>query len=268
MRLAARNPWATPFSGWAFQRAWWDAYGANAHEETLVVVPADAPPAATRSRIVPLMHRHEVEPGDALTHTKMRHGAGRRADPGPADRHRASSSAPRTTPTTRRSWPRRPTCRPSPSRWPTTWPSRQRPAPLGRHRPAPAPLRRPDGRRARRRLRRARDGRGLDAQRRARGRLPGRDAAGRRERWTTTSPRSARRSATRSGARSAGPRRSGEVRLEDSTDPLADLETFIELHQKKWGVNGLFPDDAGRRPEPRPVPPPVRAPRRRTARCA
>ena len=31
-RLAARNPWATPFSGWAFHRAWWDAYGANAHE--------------------------------------------------------------------------------------------------------------------------------------------------------------------------------------------------------------------------------------------
>ena len=49
-RLAARNPWATPFSGWAFHRAWWDAYGANAHEETLVVVPADAPPARSRSR--------------------------------------------------------------------------------------------------------------------------------------------------------------------------------------------------------------------------
>lgn len=25
--LAARTPWATPFSGWAFQRAWWDALG-------------------------------------------------------------------------------------------------------------------------------------------------------------------------------------------------------------------------------------------------
>src|SRR5258706_15010282 len=25
--LAAANAWATPFSGWAFQRAWWDAYG-------------------------------------------------------------------------------------------------------------------------------------------------------------------------------------------------------------------------------------------------
>ena len=40
--LASRNPWATPFSAWAFQRAWWDAYSANAHEETLVVVSGDA----------------------------------------------------------------------------------------------------------------------------------------------------------------------------------------------------------------------------------
>src|SRR5688500_9402333 len=59
--LAAANPWATPFSSWAFQRAWWDAYAANAHEETLVLVPADAPPGADPVAIVPLMHRHEVE---------------------------------------------------------------------------------------------------------------------------------------------------------------------------------------------------------------
>ena len=36
-RLAARNPWSTPFSAWAFHRAWWDAYGDNAHGQTLVV---------------------------------------------------------------------------------------------------------------------------------------------------------------------------------------------------------------------------------------
>src|SRR3954449_9683178 len=72
--IAALNPWATPFSGWAFQRSWWDAYGANAHEETLAIVPGDAPPGADPVGIVPLMHRHEVEPGDELTHTKMRHG--------------------------------------------------------------------------------------------------------------------------------------------------------------------------------------------------
>ena len=75
--LAARAPWATPFSSWAFHRAWWDAYAANAHEETVVVVrtgtPADG--SAEPVAIVPLMHRHEVEPSDALTHTTMRHGA-------------------------------------------------------------------------------------------------------------------------------------------------------------------------------------------------
>src|SRR5688572_5869107 len=72
--LVARTPWASPFSSWAFHRAWWDAYSANAHEETLAVVPADAPPGAAPVAIVPLMHRHEVEPSDALTHTRMRHG--------------------------------------------------------------------------------------------------------------------------------------------------------------------------------------------------
>jgi len=75
--LVARTPWATPFSSWAFHRAWWDAYGANAHEETLVLVATDAPAdgSAPPVAIVPLMHRHEVEPSDALTHTTMRHGA-------------------------------------------------------------------------------------------------------------------------------------------------------------------------------------------------
>ena len=68
--LAARNPWATPFSGWAFQRAWWDAYGDNAHEETLVVVPADAARRRDPIAIVPLMHRHEVEPDDAPDSTR------------------------------------------------------------------------------------------------------------------------------------------------------------------------------------------------------
>jgi CelD/BcsL family acetyltransferase involved in cellulose biosynthesis len=72
--LAARNPWVTPFSAWAFHRAWWDAYGENAHEQTIVVLDPDRSveePVA----IVPLMHRHFVEPRDAETHTTIRHGA-------------------------------------------------------------------------------------------------------------------------------------------------------------------------------------------------
>jgi len=37
----------------------------------------------------------------------------------------------------------------------------------------------------------------------------------------------------------------GEVRLDDSADPLADLPAFIDLHQKRWGADGLFPDTDG-----------------------
>jgi len=73
--LAAANPWATPFSKWAFHRAWWDAYGASSHEETMVVVTAtdpSGPPVA----IVPLMHRHEVEPADETVRTSLRHAPG------------------------------------------------------------------------------------------------------------------------------------------------------------------------------------------------
>jgi len=72
--LAARNPWATPFARWAFHRAWWDAYGPNAHDETLVLE-ADAVPSAPPVAIAPLMHRHEVEPEDATRRTAIRHGS-------------------------------------------------------------------------------------------------------------------------------------------------------------------------------------------------
>ena len=76
--LAARNPWATPFSSWAFQRAWWDAYGGSAHDQTLIVRAAAGSAGGAEAgdpvAIVPLMHRHEVEPGDAETASKIRHG--------------------------------------------------------------------------------------------------------------------------------------------------------------------------------------------------
>jgi CelD/BcsL family acetyltransferase involved in cellulose biosynthesis len=38
---------------------------------------------------------------------------------------------------------------------------------------------------------------------------------------------------------------SADLRLEDSADPLADLPAFIDLHQKRWGADGLFPDTPG-----------------------
>ena len=37
----------------------------------------------------------------------------------------------------------------------------------------------------------------------------------------------------------------GEVRLEDALHPLDEVEAFIDLHQKKWGSDGLFPDTPG-----------------------
>ncbi|GAC1663623.1 MAG: hypothetical protein NVS9B8_02940 [Candidatus Limnocylindrales bacterium] len=78
-RLAARNPWATPFSEWAFQRAWWDAYGSSAHDQTLIVTadatePTGGAANADPIAIVPFMHRHEVEPGDSETASSIRHG--------------------------------------------------------------------------------------------------------------------------------------------------------------------------------------------------
>jgi len=76
-RLLAATPAATPFSRWTFHRAWWDAYGATAHEQYLVCRTADAAGSAVDDMdaivaIVPLMHRHETEPGDAATATVLR----------------------------------------------------------------------------------------------------------------------------------------------------------------------------------------------------
>jgi CelD/BcsL family acetyltransferase involved in cellulose biosynthesis len=88
-RLAARNPFATPFSAWAFHRAWWDGYGEGAHEQTMVVIEdgkdasAGTPAGAFADpiAIVPLMHRHVVEDADATTHTTIRHGGGTELTP-------------------------------------------------------------------------------------------------------------------------------------------------------------------------------------------
>jgi CelD/BcsL family acetyltransferase involved in cellulose biosynthesis len=68
-RLLAVTPAATPFARWTFHRAWWDAYGVTAHDQYLLVT---GPDAADIRAIVPLMHRHEVEPDDLPTATVVR----------------------------------------------------------------------------------------------------------------------------------------------------------------------------------------------------
>jgi hypothetical protein len=74
-RLIARTHSPTPFSRWTFHRAWWDSYGETAHEQYMVCVPTGSPAqtdwSAVRA-IVPLMHRHEVEPEDAECRTSVR----------------------------------------------------------------------------------------------------------------------------------------------------------------------------------------------------
>jgi CelD/BcsL family acetyltransferase involved in cellulose biosynthesis len=82
-RLLAVTPAATPFSRWSLHRAWWDAYGPTAHEQYLACLPATAarapvPDPGAFVAIVPLMHRHVVEPGDAeaATALRRRHQAG------------------------------------------------------------------------------------------------------------------------------------------------------------------------------------------------
>jgi CelD/BcsL family acetyltransferase involved in cellulose biosynthesis len=84
--LADSTPWASPFSRHCVQKAWWDAYGAIAHDQTLVIVDAAAAPEAGAPEaalatqpivgIVPLMHRHELEPGDVAAHTTLRRAEG------------------------------------------------------------------------------------------------------------------------------------------------------------------------------------------------
>ena len=244
--LAGANPWATPFSRWAFHRAWWDAYGDNAHEETVVLVPADGPDDATPVAIAPLMHRHEVEPGDVELRTTMRHGEGALLTAVPPDAkavffgasyhadYATILAAPDDLPAAAEAIAAYLAGAGDPGH-PDPWDA----VDLRRLRcgdPATAALA---------------------------------DAFGRREMaegWTlnlereevcpvTTLPRDAtiddflatlgkkerheiRRKVRRAEA-------AGDIRLDDAPATPANLDAFIDLHQKRWGDAGLFPDTPG-----------------------
>jgi len=242
--LAGANPWATPFSGWAFQRAWWDGYGVNAYDETLAIVPADAPGdgTATPVAIVPLMHRHEVESSDASTRTRLRgdtdadltkvapdataifFGASYHADyatmlAAPADltdvadavaAHLADADGP--------AWDvvdlRRLRCGdPTADALAAAFGAREihEGWTLNVEREDVCPVvTLPEG---------------VDLD----GYL---SLLGKKERHEI------RRKVRRAEA-------VGEIRLDDSTDPLRDLDAFIDLHQRRWGAAGLFPPTAG-----------------------
>jgi len=235
--LAAKTPSATPFSAWAFHRAWWDAYAANAHEETLAIVPADAPLGAEPVAIVPLMHRHEVEPSDALTHTRMRRGDDYSLTPVPPSAKAvffgASYHADYATILAE----------------PTDLPAVTRAVAAYLAGPDAGPWDVVDLRRLR-----CADPTGdmlavaLGALELAEGwtlnveredvspvaTLPqGVDI----ESFLSTLGKKERHEIRRKVRRAQAV---GVIRLEDSTDPLRDLDAFIDLHQKRWGDDGLF----------------------------
>jgi CelD/BcsL family acetyltransferase involved in cellulose biosynthesis len=245
--LAQATPWSTPFSRSAFHRAWWDAYAGSAHDQTVVVVDAAAPNAPPVA-IVPLMHRHEVEPADEATHTTIRHGSGAeltRVEPdAKAVFFGASYHADYATVLA------------APGDLPAVA------AALVDHLAAPPTPGGPD----------AMPWDVVDL-RRLRCGDPAADALaaafGEREMaagWTLNVEREdvcpvltlpdvadfdaylatlgkkdrheIRRKVRRAEA-------GGDVRLDDSPDPLGDLEAFIDLHQKRWGADGLFPATPG-----------------------
>jgi len=246
--LAGRTPWATPFSGWAFQRAWWDAFGANAHEETLIVC-GDGPDADGRGAagdpiaIIPLMHRHEVEETDALTRTTIRHGATLELTPveptATAVFFGASYHADYAT------------ILAAPADLPAVAEALtdHLADTAGRHPWDVVDLRRlrcgdpvTDALGAAFGAREMTEGWTLNVEREdvcPVVTLPaGIDTNG----FLGTLGKKERHEIRRKVRRAEAV---GELRLQDSTDPLADLGAFIELHQKRWGQLGLFPDTPG-----------------------
>ncbi len=245
-RLAASSPWATPFSGWAFHRAWWDAYGTTAHEQTLVVTDLSA--AATVA-IVPLMHRHQVEAADIDTRTTMRHGHG---EPGlttvaptakviffGASYHADYATVlahPDVLPAVSEAVAEYLAGRAAPDDpHPDPWDVID----LRRFRcgdPAADALAVAFGRRE------MLDGWTLNVEREdvcPVVHLPaGIDFDG----YLGTLGKKDRHEIRRKIRRAET---AGEIRLTDSSDPLADLEAFIDLHQRRWGEAGLFPPTHG-----------------------
>jgi CelD/BcsL family acetyltransferase involved in cellulose biosynthesis len=236
--LALATPWATPFSRHCVQKAWWDAYGATAHDETIVVTDETGRMAG----IAPLMHRHELEPGDVAARTALRHepgwplrrvpdsatavffGASYHADYAtvlatPADVAAVCDAVAETLSAD------------APGRWDVVDLRR-----LRHGDPAADELTAGFERRCRSAclaaVREVEDvcpvvslPEGIDFE----GFL---GTLGKKERHEI------RRKVRR--AEAAGP-----VVLERSASPIDDLEAFVDLHQKRWGVEGLFPPTAG-----------------------
>ena len=251
-RLAARNPAATPFSSWAFQRAWWDAYGAGAHDQTLVVTAAagvpGGPEAGDLVAIVPLMHRHEVEPGDAENASTIRHGDASNLTPVPptakaiffgASYHADYATilgAPADLPAIGAAlvdYLASPD--PSDPEHPLPWDAID----LRRLRcgdPAADALAAAFGRREIDR------GWTLNLEREDVCPVVTLPEGVGFEDYLSTLDKKARHEIRRKFRRAEAV---GEVELKVVAEPLTELDAFIDLHQRKWGADGLFPPTPG-----------------------
>jgi CelD/BcsL family acetyltransferase involved in cellulose biosynthesis len=246
--LADSTPWASPFSRHCVQRAWWDAYGATAHDQTLVIVDEAASaatnPAAleTLVGIVPLMHRHELEPGDLAARTTLRHQAGPplRAVPESATAvffgasyhadYATVLAAPADLPAV---------CEAVADALATTDHSSWDVVDLRRLRagdPATDALANAFDRAAQKAgwfvTREQEDVCPVVTL------APGMDYEG----YLATLDKKERHEIRRKVRRAEA---AGPVALERSANPIDDLDAFIDLHQKRWGAEGLFPPTKG-----------------------
>ena len=243
-RLASAAPWATPFSAWAFHRAWWDAYGANAHDETTVVLDPARGPEGDPIAILPLMHRHEVEASDAERHTTLRHGHVHELTPvpptataiffgasyhadyatilaAPGDLDAVAEAL--VTDLRRRSA--------TPGDWDVV--------DLRRLRCGDPAV---DALAAAFRAAEIDAGWTLNLEREDVCPVVALPVGGTLDDHLATLDKKERHEIRRKVRRAEA---GGEVRLEASATPLADLEAFIDLHQARWGDDGLFPPTVG-----------------------
>ena len=240
--LVARTPSATPFADWAFHRAWWEGYGDNAHEETLVVVAVGASATADPVAIIPLMHRHEVEPSDEFTHTTIRHGADLELTPVPptakaiffgASYHADYATVlcdPSDLPAVAAAFGTYlsgPDC----GDWDAVDLRRLRCSdPTGETLAAALGAIEMDNAWT------------LNLEREDVCPVATLPVAADIDTFLATLGKKERHEIRRKVRRAAAV---GDILLVDAADPLAELESFIDLHQKRWGADGLFPPTAG-----------------------
>ncbi len=236
-RLVDRSPAATPFSRHCVERAWWAAYGATAHDQTMVVVREGSSDEILA--VAPLMHRHELEPGDLAAKTALRHDG----PPGTSLPESATAvffgasyhsdyatllAPPEALPDVARVVVETLAARDD---WDVVDLRRLRaidpsiPALEAAFRERAAS----DGWRV---VREQEDVCPVVT-------LP--DAAD-FDGYLGTLDKKERHEIRRKVRRAEA---AGEVRLEPSADPGRDMEAFVDLHQKRWGEDGLFPETEG-----------------------